>query len=76
MNSSFILKTKINKTYHRAAILMGVVKQEVNKSAGKSGCIGSVWSIWHAPSWMQFLKEDPSVSINNGLWVEFCWKFK
>lgn len=27
-------------TYHRAAIFIGVVKQEVNKSAGKSGCMG------------------------------------
>lgn len=32
----------MNKTYQRAAILIGVVRQEVNKSAGKSGCIGRV----------------------------------
>lgn len=62
-------------TYHRAAILIGVVRHDVNKSAGKSGCIGSVWSIWHAPSWMQFLNEGPSGGINNGLSGVLCdWK--
>lgn len=32
----------MDNTYHRAAILIGVVKHDVNKSAGNSGCIGSV----------------------------------
>lgn len=64
------------QTYHLAAILIGVVKQEVNKSAGKSGCMGRVWFIRHAPSWIQFLKEDPSGCINNGFWVASCWKLK
>lgn len=63
-------------TYHRAAIFIGVVKQEVNKSAGKSGCMGRTWSIWHAPSWMQFLKEDPSGCTNNGFWVAECWNLR
>lgn len=55
---------------------MGVVKQDVNKSAGKSGCIGSVWSIWHAPSWIQFLKEGFSGSLANWGFRVFSWKLK
>ena len=34
--------------------MIGVVKQAVNKSAGKSGSIGSNSFDWHAANWMQF----------------------
>ena len=40
-------------TNHLSAILMGVVKQEVNKSAGNSGFIGNNWVAEQAANWMQ-----------------------
>ena len=44
-------------TNQRSAILMGVVRQAVNRSAAaSSGFIGSSWSLLHAASWMQFLE--------------------
>ena len=45
----------LRNTHHRKATLIGVVKQEVNKSAGSSGFIGSSWFASHDASWMQFL---------------------
>ena len=41
-------------TNHLNAILMGVVKHEVNKSAGNSGFIGRSWVAEHAANWIQF----------------------
>jgi hypothetical protein len=38
-----------------SATLMGVVRQEVKRSAGRSGDMGSSWLAEHAASWMQFL---------------------
>lgn len=40
--------------YHLNAILMGVVRQAVNRSAGSSGFIGRSSVVLHAASWMQF----------------------
>ena len=45
-------------TYHLRAILIGVVRQEVNKSAGSSGFMGSNSLAPQAANWMQFLTED------------------
>jgi hypothetical protein len=45
-------------TYHRNAMRMGVVKQEVNKSAGSSGFIGRISFLPQAASWMQFLNRS------------------
>ena len=43
-------------TNHLSAILMGVVRQAVNRSAAaSSGFMGSSWSLPHAASWIQFL---------------------
>ena len=42
--------------YHLRAILIGVVKQEVKRSAGKSGFMGKISFAWHAASWIQSLK--------------------
>lgn len=36
---------------------MGVVRQEVNKSAGNSGFIGKSWVAEQAASWMQLRLE-------------------
>ena len=45
-------------TNQRSAILMGVVRHAVNRSAAaSSGFIGSSWSLLHAASWMQFLEK-------------------
>ena len=51
-------------TNHLSAILMGVVRQVVNRSAGRSGVIGSSWSLLQAASWMQVLREggEPGVT--------------
>lgn len=40
---------------HFKAVLIGVVKHEVNRSAGSSGFIGKIWSDEQAASWIQFL---------------------
>lgn len=44
-------------TNHLRAILIGVVRQAVNKSAGSSGFIGRSWFAEQAASWMQFFKD-------------------
>ena len=43
------------KTHHRKATLIGVLRQDVNKSAGSSGFIGKSWFASHDANWMQFL---------------------
>lgn len=43
--------------YHLRAIVMGVVRQEVKRSAGRSGFIGSSSLASQAASWMQFFME-------------------
>ncbi len=40
-------------TNHRRAILMGVVRHEVKRSAGSSGFMGRIWVAEQAASWMQ-----------------------
>lgn len=40
-------------TNHLSAILMGVVRHDVNRSAGSSGFIGRIWWAAQAASWMQ-----------------------
>ena len=51
-------------TNHLSAILMGVVRQAVNRSAAaSSGFIGSSWSLPQAASWIQFLRSEESVTI-------------
>lgn len=52
------------KLYHRRAILMGVVRQEVKRSAGRSGFMGSSSLASQAASWMQFFIEGGS-----GIWA-------
>ena len=44
----------ISSTYHRRATFIGVLKQEVNRSAGSSGFIGRSWFAPHDANWMQF----------------------
>jgi len=50
--------------YHRRAILMGVVRQEVKRSAGRSGFMGSSSLASQAASWMQFFMEG-----GRGIWA-------
>ena len=51
--------TLLVMTNHLSAILMGVVRQAVNRSAAaSSGFMGSSWSLPHAASWMQFLRRE------------------
>lgn len=52
------------KDYHRRAILMGVVRQEVKRSAGRSGFMGSSSLASQAASWMQFFIEG-----GRGIWA-------
>lgn len=41
----------------RTAMLIGVVRQAENTSAGRSGFIGNISLASHAPSWIHCLKE-------------------
>lgn len=50
--------------YHRRAILMGVVRQEVKRSAGRSGFMGSSSLASQAASWMQFFMDG-----GRGIWA-------
>lgn len=54
----------VNKHYHLRAILMGVVRQEVKRSAGRSGFMGSSSLASQAASWMQFFMEG-----GRGIWA-------
>ena len=45
----------IYHSYHLRATLIGVVKQDVNRSAGRSGNMGRSSAEPHAANWMQFL---------------------
>lgn len=56
------------KTNHRIATFIGVVKQEVNKSAGRSGFIGNTWLPPQAANWIQFLNEG----AGGTLFPSFC----
>lgn len=58
------METWTTDTYQRRAILMGVVRQEVNRSAGRSGIMGSSSCASHAASWMQFFIEG-----GKGIWA-------
>lgn len=51
-------------TYQRRAILMGVVRQEVNRSAGRSGIMGRSSLASQAASWMQFFMDG-----GRGIWA-------
>ena len=42
-------------THHRKATLIGVLRQEVKRSAGSSGFIGNSWFASHDANWIQFL---------------------
>lgn len=44
--------------YHLRAIFIGVVRQEVKRSAGSSGFIGSSSVAPQAASWIQFFVDD------------------
>ena len=60
-------------TNHLRAILIGVVRHEVNKSAGSSGFIGSNCVAEQAASWMQFrLDMGGDKSGEDGPWVATC----
>ena len=50
--SSFFITNYLKATF------MGVVKQAVKRSAGKSGFIGNNWSFEQAASWMQFRRNE------------------
>lgn len=50
--------------YHRRAIFMGVVRQDVKRSAGRSGFMGSSSLASQAASWMQFFMEG-----GRGIWA-------
>jgi hypothetical protein len=52
-----------------SATLMGVVRQEVKRSAGRSGDMGSSWLAEHAASWMQFLNTS-QLTLGNTSEVE------
>lgn len=62
--------------YQRRAILIGVVKQEVNRSAGRSGFMGRSSLASHAASWIQFFMEGGRGICAKG-WFGFiaatCW---
>ena len=49
----FYISSKM--TYHLSAILIGVVRQDVKRSAGSSGFIGSSSLEPQAANWIQFL---------------------
>lgn len=46
---------KVASTHHLRAVLMGVVRHEVKRSAGSSGFMGSSSVAEHDASCMQFL---------------------
>ena len=52
-NFSFI--SYIQSSYQRIAIFIGVVRHDVNISAGRFGFIGKIWLAAHAANWIQFL---------------------
>ena len=55
-------------TNHLSAILMGVVRQAVNRSAAaSSGFMGSSWSLPHAASWIQFLRSENVTITSRGV---------
>ena len=60
-------------TNHLRAILMGVVRQAVKRSAGSSGFMGSSWVAEQAASWMQFRIEEGGVEPKPP-WDLPCWK--
>lgn len=48
---------------HFMAILTGVVRHAVNRSAGSSGFMGSACPAAHAASWMQFLYDTHGATV-------------
>lgn len=50
-------RVRLRSTNHFMAILTGVVRHAVNRSAGSSGFMGRLWPAAQAASWMQFLYE-------------------
>lgn len=48
---------RVLSTNHFMAVLTGVVRQAVNRSAGSSGFMGRLCPAAQAASWMQFLYE-------------------
>ena len=72
---------KCERRYHRSAILMGVVRQEVNRSAGRSGFMGSSSLASQAASWMQFFIEGGSgiwasgwLGLMAATWTDTTWQ--
>ena len=60
-------------TNHLSAILMGVVRQAVNRSAAaSSGFMGSSWSLPHAASWIQFLRITSQGVRISSRWLKKC----
>ena len=68
-------KACFNDYYHRSAVLIGVVRQAVKRSAGSSGFMGSSSFVLQAASWMQFfvLDADPPMSDLLPLIVSAIW---
>jgi len=54
-----------NDSYHRSAVLIGVVRQAVKRSAGSSGFMGSSSFVLQAASWMQFFVLDPDALMSD-----------
>lgn len=62
--SDYSEQTNVQQAYHRKAIFIGVVRQEVKRSAGRSGFMGSNSLASQAASWIQFFMEGGS-----GIWA-------
>lgn len=56
----------LGPTHQRRAVLMGVVRHEVNRSAGRSGIMGSSSLASQAASWMQFFMDGGSGTCARG----------
>ena len=56
---------------HLSAILMGVVRQDVKRSAGNSGFIGNSSLAPHAASCIQCLVEDGGLELPEYHWLPF-----
>lgn len=79
MRSKFIFGISFDvgcKTNHLIATLIGVVKHEVNKSAGRSGFMGSTWFAPQAASCIQFLKDGGGGILFPSFccWATDCFK--
>lgn len=59
----------VHTAYHFKAILIGVERQAVKRSAGSSGFIGSSWVAPQAANCIQFFTLDGTVDELLNLWL-------